>query len=274
MRKMVPLILALLACSCSREEPRNVVVRPEGSAGLVHRTRGSVRGGFELASSPVVSGAPILVRFWVENTGSSPIRFRQGGDWYQKGPLHFTWLVSDASGKVECDLRARPEPMSGGGHSIDKTLAPGQRDEQWLAPQTGCDALLAPGRHRLRGVRILADETHEPDECRAILVPDTTVSPPDDRGVKESPACLAWLLAAPAIASEFEVEVLRYEAGAVRAAITSEMAVDGGEGRMGALGQYAMWLAFRLGREPEWGANPATQLQRLAAALPAALPAR
>jgi hypothetical protein len=213
----------------------------------------------------------MLFRFVVESTGA-PVAFQDGGDWYAPGPLHYTWLVEDGAGAVECDLRARPVPLAGGGGAQLVTLARGERHEIWLAPQTGCDALTRPGRHHVRVVRILTVDERAPAGCATILVPDTTVEPIDDRGVALAPECAAFLLAAPAIASELDIDVLPYDADAVRSAITAELA-DTGEQHGHALDQYATWLAYALGREPLWGAPPATAPAPLAAALPERWPA-
>ncbi len=249
-----------------------VVAQSQPLATPVHRTRGDVRGGLEVDGTTFVAGAPIVWRFVVENAGTTPIAFQDGGDSYAQGPLHFTWLVRDAAGSVECDLRASPEPMAGGGGSSKRVLAPGERIATWLAPQVGCPALSVIGRHRLRVVRILTQDGEAPASCSTILVPDTTTTPIDDRGVTLDRECEAFLLASPAVASEVEIEVVPYDVDAVRAAIRAALRQPA-EQRRQMLGRYAIWLAFRLDLDPNWGAEPDVELERLMAALPVDWPA-
>jgi hypothetical protein len=236
------------------------------------RARGPVMASLHVPPTGRVAGMPLLVRLDIENTGTSPIPFRDGGDWYAPGPLHFTWRVTDHGGAVECDLRADPGMLAGGGASTITTLAPGATHSTWLAPQTGCATLLSPGHHHLRVVRILTVDEDAPAACSTILVPDVTLDPVDDHGVPVEPACLRFLMTAPAVAAELDVEILPYQASLVRESLRAELAIEDDEGRRTALGQYATWLMLRLGREPSWGAPTEAAVEALMAALPERLP--
>ena len=138
--------------------------------------------------------------------------------------------------------------MAGGGGKGPVTLKKGESWDAWLAPQTGCNALAVPRRYRLRGVRHLTDDSTMPEGCSPILLPDTTVQPLDDRGVAISQACVDWLTRAPAIASEFEIEIMPYDREVVRKAVERELAVDGDE-RMGLMASYGAWFCGHLGCE-------------------------
>jgi hypothetical protein len=253
-------------------EPTPPVVPEEPPDPPVVRVRGPVEGAVEPLTQRLAAGAPLIVRFRVTNAGDQPIKFRFGGDNYAQGPLRFTWLVRGANGEVECDLRTRPEPMSGGGGSANLVLATGETHERWLVPQTGCAALSKPGRHRLRLVRILTDDDLAPEGCSEILVPDTTVDPPDDHGRAEQPECLEWLLGAPAVAAEFELDVLPYDAAAVREGLERALAAVERDEQRNVLAGWARWLAFRLGQNPAGPMTTDEELQGLAASLPASLP--
>ena len=63
-----------------------------------------------------------------------------------------------------------------------------------------------------------------------------------------SQACVDWLTRAPAIASEFEIEIMPYDREVVRKAVERELAVDGDE-RMGLMASYGAWFCGHLGCE-------------------------
>lgn len=237
----------------------------------IHRTKGPLRGSFVLHEQRFVVGEPIFVRFHLEAVGTTPLRFTIGGDGYAQGHLRYTWLVRDANDDVVCDLRARPEPMAGGGGKGEIALDNGKTYDHWLAPQTGCDALAKPGRYLLRVVRILTDDSTAPPDCPTILVPDTTVKPIDDRGVALDPECAKWLGAAPAIASEYEIEITEYDAEKVKAAVKRELAI-GGEGRMNLLSSWGAWLCGKIGCEAGYGDEVERWLTAGLAKLPARFP--
>lgn len=233
----------------------------------IHRTKGPLRGSFILHEQRYVAGEPIFVRFHLEAVGTKPLRFTVGGDSYAQGSLRYTWLVRDAMDEVVCDLRAHPEPMAGGGSSAEISLDNGKTYDDWLAPQTGCDALAKPGRYRMRVVRVLTDDSTAPPGCPTILVPDTTVKPIDDRGVSIEPTCAKWLDAAPAVATDFEIEVTAYDRDRLAAAVKRELAI-GGEGRTGLLASWGAWLCGRIGCAPGYGDDVERWLTKGLASLP------
>ena len=63
---------------------------------------------------------------------------------------------------------------------------------------------------------------------------------------------MAWLRSAPAVASEFEVEILPYSAEGLRTQIRSALGVEN-ESRDHALSHWARSLAYFIGSEPDWG---------------------
>jgi hypothetical protein len=241
-------------------------------AAPVDRSRGAVRGGFELEVQRVSVGAPLLFHFWVENTGAEPIVFREGGDSYGHGPASYTFLVLDGAGNVECDLRGRPEPGAGGGGSSIVIVALGARWERWLLGQMSCPAFATAGRHHVRIVRILLDRHAAPASCGSEYVPDTTVEPLDDRGVPLDPACRAFHTAAPAIATEMDVELLAYDREAVRTAVRAAIAAEPSRHGDNSLLGYAEWLGDVLGREHQYDLATDVLLTQLMAALPETWP--
>jgi hypothetical protein len=234
------------------------------------RTRGAVQGEFVPEVTRIVVGAPFIVRFTMKNTGPQPLTVTIGGDSYAQGQLRFAWLVRDSGGDVVCDLRGRPESMAGAGAQGDKTFAPGETYETYLAPQRGCPALSQPGRYQLRGVRVLVHDRDAPT-CAAILPPDTTVEPLDDRGVPLEEPCKTWLLGAPAIATEMTLEVAPYDPEAVRTAI-DEALVEQNEQRDHELSNYGTWLCLTAGCEVKWGEPVREWLRSSANSLPPAWP--
>ncbi|HWB79948.1 MAG TPA: hypothetical protein VG755_33515 [Nannocystaceae bacterium] len=253
------------------EPPQPKLPRTGGLEDPIHRTKGPLRGSFVMHEQRYVAGEPIFVRFHLEAVGTEPLRFTIGGDGYQQGPLRFTWLVRDAMDEVVCDLRGRPEPMAGGGGRGEISLENGKTYDHWLAPQTGCAALSKPGRYRLRVVRILTDDSKAPPSCPTMLVPDTTKKPIDDRGVPLTPECEKWLDAAPAIASDFEIEIGEYDAEKLKAAVTRELAI-GGDGRMNLLSSYGAWLCGKIGCEAGYGDKVDEWLTKGLAKLPERFP--
>ncbi len=240
-------------------------------AAPVHRARGPIHGRFVPESVDLASGAPLLFRFEVENTGSTPIAFDHGGDYFGFGPARYTWVVWGADGEVECDLRAHPRMMAGGGAGGTHELAPGARWVEWVGPQTTCDALLAPGRHRIRVVRVLTRRAPDGPECSEILVPDPTVDPLDDRGVPVSPECAAFFRAAPAVATEVEIDVRSYDRAAIRAAGEAALA-DPDERHGHAVAIWAEWLGERADLERDWSLSPTAWARAVLDRLPEVLP--
>jgi hypothetical protein len=264
------LVCLLIACASPPKREGPIAPRAPGIAKraplpAVHRVRGDVRGGFEVSGTTLTAFAPILVRFWIENTSSAPFTFQDGGDYFSNGARSYTWLVTAENGDVECDLRGRPEGMGGGGGFDHKTLKPGQRFEHWLAPQFGCDALTKPGLHHLRGVKIMTDYDHG---CSGPTVPDVTVDPPDDRGQQESAECMAYLKSVPAIATELEVEILPYHRDDVRLAIKKSLAAHPQELPRHALGTYASWAGDHFKVKQDYNADVTVRLRAVMDGLP------
>lgn len=242
--------------------PPSTVMRPPAPA--VHRSVGPVKGGFELERDTETAIAPIFVHWWFENTGDKPIPYRHGGDYYHVGRSGFSWVVTNEKGHVECDLRAHPEPMAGGGGYTRMSIKPGQKVQGWLVPQLGCPALTRPGLHHLRVSHIVMPD-EDPLKCPVGFDPDTTVEPADERGVPERPECLAWKKSFPAIGSDLEIEILPYEREAVRARLKRALARE--DELEGMLTMYTDWLWQRMGWKPDYGKPVNVRLPMLSQAL-------
>ncbi len=218
------------------------------------RTRGAVRASIAPDRARVPAGEPLLLSLTIENLGDAELQFDVGGDWFgQNHPLRFGWEIRDDSGAVVCEVgKALPGPMAGGGGGYVAKVAPGASHEEHLLLNPVCPAFKRPGRYRITLMRVLTRHEALPRDtpCDYMMVPDTTRLAPgaaDPHGRRDA-ACMAALLAAPAIAADFSLEIAPYDAVALRtrlAAVPGEQiaAAKAGKNALeGAFSSYGTWF--------------------------------
>jgi len=266
------MVMAAAVAACSRR-PRGSGVTPPVRADSgpeppvvspppppVVRTRGPVRARVAAELARYAAGEPMFVVFEVDNAGDAELAFDVGGDWYGLlRPLRYSWEVRDDSGRVRCALGALPPgPMAGGGGGFTPKLAPGKSYRETLLMNPACDALLEPGRYRVTLVRVLTSSDALAQAkvavCSELSPPDTTVlaaGAPDPTGQRDA-ACMAALLAAPAVAAEFTVDISAHAPAELKrrvAGLPAEQQAAGQAGdnsREGAISTYGRWFCDRV----------------------------
>ncbi len=218
------------------------------------RTGGPVRATIAPDRASVPAGEPLLLRLTIENLGDTELQFDVGGDWFgQNHPLRYGWEIRDDSGAVVCEVgKTLPGPMAGGGGGYLAKVAPGASHEEHLLLNPVCPAFKRPGRYRITLMRVLTRHEALPRDtpCDYLMVPDTTrLAPgaPDPHGRRDA-TCMAALLAAPAIAADFSLEIAPYDAAALRTRLATvpqeqiDAAKAGHNALEGAFSSYGTWF--------------------------------
>jgi hypothetical protein len=266
---------AAAAASCSRQ-PRPTtkgtgdaqVLRPIPSPTApsptlpapVQRNRGAIHGSIVIEGDRHVAGDPILVTLTVENQAADELVFDWGSDNDNAvGPLRYNLVVKDAVGATVCDLGKSP-PASFGGLGMKIKVAHGALYHDTYLLNPFCETLTRPGRYTMTIVRVLSDSDAWTDKvkkvmgpCNDELPPDTTVLQPGDAdpmGQRDA-KCMALLMAVPAVAAEWTLDITPWDPAAIRArGVTVEAEIAsashaGDNSRENALSHYAVWLCER-----------------------------
>ena len=191
--------------------------RPAAPALPLHRRLGHITGSFVPEKYRAVQGEPLFVRMTLTNTAPAPLRYDVGGDY--RGTLwqnRLSLLVRDSRGRLLCDLVTNP-PMNFGGVSGTRELKPGETAENEVVLNPVCPALTEPGRYKVTLVHVFALDQALPKGCSSHSPPDVTRPDPPVIG-STSKACLSALGTFPALASEFDLEIIPYQQAAVQTA--------------------------------------------------------